>query len=186
MPERNNISGKYADNIYYVLQYRPEKDLYVMEVHDCAGKYLTDPAMASGKMGYASFALTEEEYNLKAVQNDDEKMNALIGALLTQLPKDRILENGCIDLARFEHQEELKLVLKNETMDDHAYQKYKNERAFSYLASLDKVYVMVMPEKRRTDSVYQQQRNLFLVRIHQFHVTSCRVRGEGQSGADDL
>lgn len=139
-----NNSGKYAEGIDYVLQYRPNDDIYFIEIHDCTGKYLADTATFPGMMGYAAFVLTEDEYNLKVLQNDDAKMNELVGKLLVNLPKDRIIATGCINLATHERRENLHIELKNETMDEGAYQKYRNKRAISYIKSLEKVYITFM------------------------------------------
>lgn len=138
-----NNSGKYTDGIDYVLQYRPDDDIYYVEIHDLTGKYLADVDWFPGKVGYATFVLTEDEYNLKMVHNDDVKFNELVGKLLVNLPKDRFIGAGSVVVGSNERGD-LRLEMKNETMDEGTYQKYKNKKAISYIKSIDKVYITFM------------------------------------------
>lgn len=142
--ENSRNSGKYTEGIDYVVQYRSEDDIYFVEIHDMTGNYLADVDWFPGKIGYAAFVLTEDEYNLKMAHNDVAKMNELVGKLLENLPKDRLIDAGCINTANRGQREDLRLDLKNETMDDNAYQKYRNQRAISYINSLDRVFVTFM------------------------------------------
>ncbi|MBO4870089.1 MAG: hypothetical protein J5585_10300, partial [Clostridia bacterium] len=136
------VAGKYAEGIDYVLQYSPNDDLYFIEIHDMIRKYLADALTFPGMIGFAVFALTQDEYEMKTVRGNDDGMTALVGRLLDYLPKDRLIATGCVNMLDRSRRENLRLELKNDTMDDGKYQKYRNRRAVTYIKSLDRVYVM--------------------------------------------
>ncbi len=138
------LSGQFEEGVNYLVQSIPEKDLYLVEIHDITRKYLSDSMWAVGIAGYAAFALTEDEYKIMAVNRDTAAMNELVGKLLQHIPKDRLIGSGYFRIGSNEPAGELHLNSKCETMDDGAYQKYKKRAAIQYVKSLDNVYATFM------------------------------------------
>ena len=134
-------SGVLAQGIDYAFGYRPESDIYFVEFHDYTGEFLEDKTATTRTMGYASFLLTEEEYELLSAHPDDIHMADLLEKLLVDLPKDRLIKIGSMDLLTNKTRD-LDVELKNETVDDGVYPKYREQRTISYINSLDKLYVI--------------------------------------------
>ena len=142
-PAEEPYIGEYNPVVNYRMEYVPDSDQYIVEVHDITGALLNDDPLTffmGSTMYVAVFALTEEEYNLRhaGTPSDNPKLNDLLQPIFTKRPKDRLLMALQVE---GDNRRPLTFREQADTVDDFAYPKYRRERLIRYVRSLDKLWM---------------------------------------------
>ena len=152
--KKDSYIGVYKMGVEYCMEYRPDNDLYAVEVHDTSGMFLSDDALSFmlGTLYVAAFALTEEEYALRLAGPgiNNPKVNELLDRLLSERPRDRLLTALIVDPSAPSGAQRKPLTFRHqaETIDDHAYQAYRRQRALEHARSLDRVWMSAVFDGR--------------------------------------
>ncbi len=141
---RTKAVGRTPDGTEYILQAAEEDWEYFVELHDRAGVLPQIPAPGEGQLAMMSFRLTKEEFEWKDdVQEDGSRprVNEFIVRLLENLPQDRLITAGIIDV-KTRKLTPVRIKTSCVTMDDRKVIRWRSRKGTERYSGLEKIWTV--------------------------------------------